>query len=272
MAHATATDGTQIYFDVIGEEGPWTVLIQGLGLSSRFWGDVPKTLPGQRVLLVDNRGTGRSGKAFWPYAMATLADDVVSAMDAAGARTGVVCGISMGGMIAQHIAARHPARVEGLVLLATTPGVPWGVPPGPGTVALLSTLGFKSSLRSRRDTFRKLFFGGRAREDGERLVDELLQQWAPLLHDEIADPHTFMLQLVAASGHVMPWALSAFAGPVHVVHGAADEVIPSANAARMRLLFGQATVEELPNVGHAVPFEDRDVIRRGVAQVRSVAH
>ena len=57
-----------------------------------------------------------------PYAVADMAADALGVLDALGVAQAHVCGASMGGMIAQHLAAGHPTRVKGLTLLMTTTG------------------------------------------------------------------------------------------------------------------------------------------------------
>jgi pimeloyl-ACP methyl ester carboxylesterase len=87
MAYAFGRHGNRIYYETRGDTGPWVVLIQGLGLSSRFWFDQPERLlaatPSYRVLLVDNRGVGRSDRAAHAFRVADMADDVAAAMRAA---------------------------------------------------------------------------------------------------------------------------------------------------------------------------------------------
>ena len=134
MPFATARNA-RIHYTVHGDRrGTPVVLLQGLGLSSRFWFDVPELLSEdaetpRRVIAVDNRGTGRSDKPRTPWTMSTMADDVAAVLDDAGVEGAFVVGISMGGMIAQHVALRHPTRVKGLVLLATTAGFLMGALP-----------------------------------------------------------------------------------------------------------------------------------------------
>src|SRR4051812_16527925 len=92
--------GAQIHYTVRGERGrgPAVVLVQGLGLSSRFWFDVPDLLandPGapRYVLAIDNRGTGGSDKPRRPWMMGTMADDVVAVLDHAGVESAFIVGI-----------------------------------------------------------------------------------------------------------------------------------------------------------------------------------
>jgi len=75
------------------------------------------------VIALDNRGAGQSDAPDRPFTLADMADDVVALMDELGVRTAHICGASMGGMIAQELALKHPERVLTLQLHCTTSGV-----------------------------------------------------------------------------------------------------------------------------------------------------
>jgi pimeloyl-ACP methyl ester carboxylesterase len=72
-----------------------------------------------RIVIVENRGSGRSAKPEGPYSTEMMAEDAVALMDNLGIEAGHIIGKSMGGMIAQWIAARWPSRVRSLVLAST---------------------------------------------------------------------------------------------------------------------------------------------------------
>ena len=96
------------------------VLVMGFGGDHLAWGlQTPAFAEKYRVIAFDNRGVGQSDAPDQPYSTAMMADDTVGLMDALGIDRAHVCGVSMGGMIAQEIALRHPARVRTLQLHAT---------------------------------------------------------------------------------------------------------------------------------------------------------
>jgi len=114
-------------------------LIQGLGYGRWSWEPlVPGLAERYRVLWFDNRGIGDSDKPEGPYTARLMADDALQVLDEAGVERAHVLGASLGGMIAQEVAAGAPQRVDKLVLCCTTPGGAATVPMPDVTVRLFS--------------------------------------------------------------------------------------------------------------------------------------
>jgi 3-oxoadipate enol-lactonase len=114
--------GTNIYWDEQGS-GPPVLLIMGLSFTHEMWFRVLPFLVGNyRTIYFDNRGMGRSGVPRGPYRMSLMAQDAAAVLDAAGVSAAHVVGASMGGMIAQELALRHPHRVLSLLLGCTSFG------------------------------------------------------------------------------------------------------------------------------------------------------
>jgi pimeloyl-ACP methyl ester carboxylesterase len=110
------------------------LLIAGLGLDgSSWWRSVVGFAERFRVY----RGLGRSGRAPLYSTTDDLADDAAAVLDAAEVESGLVYGLSLGGMAAQRLVLSHPGRVSANVLGATRADGDGVVRPGPATVANL---------------------------------------------------------------------------------------------------------------------------------------
>jgi 3-oxoadipate enol-lactonase len=132
VSFAHATDGTALYYEVNGRGEDVLVLIAGQSNNHHWW-DVarPDFDADFRTVVFDHRGTGRSDKPESGYDTRVFATDVVAILDDAGVARAHVYGTSMGGRVAQWLAADHPARVRRLVLGCTSPGLPHGVERSP---------------------------------------------------------------------------------------------------------------------------------------------
>jgi 3-oxoadipate enol-lactonase len=107
-------------FYVEAGTGDPLVLVMGFGGDHLAWAlQIPAFAGRYRVIALDNRGVGQTDAPDIPYTTPMMADDTVGLLDALGIERAHVCGVSMGGMIAQEIALRHPARVRTLQLHAT---------------------------------------------------------------------------------------------------------------------------------------------------------
>lgn len=263
--------GARIHYTVVGDrQGPAVVLLQGLGLSSRFWFDVPEILASdpaspRLVVTLDNRGTGKSDKPRGVWTMGTMADDVVAVLDDAGIDRAFLVGISMGGMIAQHCALRHPSRVRGLVLLATTAGFLAGALPEARALLRLLSLPF-GGRRASKNLVRLLLPESKWDRAGE-----IFRDWPKAMRDDPTAPATFAAHLFAASTHLVGSRLRHIECPVIVVAGKDDRLIPLRNAQVLAERIRRAELEVIEDAAHAVFADDRDLIRRMVHRLeRSV--
>ncbi len=113
--------GVTLAYHVTGEGEP-VVLVAGCGQPAMSWdlGIAPALVAGgYQVVTFDNRGVGPSSSPPAPYSVATMVEDTVGLLDHLGLDRVRMAGHSMGGWIAEVLAARHPDRVEAVALLGS---------------------------------------------------------------------------------------------------------------------------------------------------------
>jgi pimeloyl-ACP methyl ester carboxylesterase len=117
-------------YRVVGS-GPPLVLIMGYGWTMEGWDPrlVHALARHHRVVMFDNSGIGRTHELPGTFSIDAMADQTSALIDTLGLGRPDVLGWSMGGMIAQALAVRHPAQVRRLVLCATYPGTGQAVMP-----------------------------------------------------------------------------------------------------------------------------------------------
>lgn len=121
MPHVRSTDGVRLHYRESGRRsGPPVLMIQGLGADKNLWNLQCLALaPRYRTIAFDNRGAGRSDKPYGAYSLEQMATDAAAVLDHAGVESAHVIGASMGGVISQILALRHPERVRSLTLACT---------------------------------------------------------------------------------------------------------------------------------------------------------
>jgi 3-oxoadipate enol-lactonase len=244
-------DGCCLHHEVLGRsDAPPLLLVMGLGLCSLAWDDLPERLARRfRVILLDNRGVGRSTAAKGRFRIADLADDAVKVLDAHLVPRAFVFGISMGGMIAQEIALRHPERVRGLCLGATFASH-WRSQKPELSVArdlLLAGLVSRSPERMARLLVSDEFYA-RNRERFDAWIDGMRPAPLSVEHRQVA----------AIVRHEAYRRLKGLAIPTLVVSGDRDRLVPVENSRTLARIIPGARYVELPGAGHAFPFERPD--------------
>jgi pimeloyl-ACP methyl ester carboxylesterase len=269
----THIDGIELYWEAHGSGDP-LLLIMGLAADSLAWMfQLPAFSERYRTVVFDNRGVGRSGKPAGPYSIARMADDAAAVLDAAGVERAHVVGVSMGGMIAQELALRHPSRVRGLVLGCTY------AKPDAGVERQL-----ESSLA---------FFGGSRGADGAIRVD--LGNVDPMMFFQHLLPTVFNAQFImtelpklmqvfsgalqygfsmdailaqvgATQAHDTLERLGRIAAPTLVLTGDSDLLIPPTCSDTLAARIPGAKLAKIPGGSHGFNFETPDVFNQAVLE------
>lgn len=261
---SAAANGIDIVYESFGSpEGRPLLLIMGLGAQMIQWDEEFCGLlaeQGHHVVRFDNRDTGLSthfhdagvparGEPA-PYLLEDMADDAAGLMDVLGWTSAHVVGASMGGMIAQALAIRHPDRVLTLTSIMSTPG-PAVAPPTQQAMAALMSPPPTDRAAAMEASVRTWSVIG---SPGYDLDAELIKERAGRAYDRCFDPAGTARQLAAINGS--PDRRAKLAGlriPALVLHGEADPLVPLAG--------GQATAEAIPGarlvtypgMGHDLP-------------------
>ncbi|HZP43356.1 MAG TPA: alpha/beta fold hydrolase [Candidatus Binatia bacterium] len=261
----------ELYYEEHGHGDP-LLLVMGLAADSTAWlFQVPAFSERYRTIVFDNRGVGRSSKPPGPYTIHQMADDAVGLFDALGVDRAHVVGVSMGGMIAQEMALRHPARVRGLVLACTYPEPDAEIE------------------RARRFSISQ--FGGSVTAEGETRID--ISALDPMMFFQHLLPRVFnqsyldrelpkllqifsgalqwgfsmqaiLGQVEAVMGHRATDRLHQIGSPTLVITGDADLLIPPANSEILARHIPGAKLVKVPGGSHGFNFETPDVFNREV--------
>jgi len=254
-AYATS-DGLRIAYEVRRSRWrrrPWMVLVQGLGFDRSGWDPVAKGLAERFALvLVDNRGSGRSDQPGRRLAVADMARDVLAVLDAAGVPRATVVGASLGGMIAQEVAILDGSRVASLVLACTTPGWPFAYPMPAETAALLGAIGRMPADEALRRNVENALG-----PDTVRHRPELVEQLVAHRRARREGGGGWYAQLAAGArfGDLRQGSITA---PTLVLHGTEDRVVDPRNARLLADRIPHARLEMLPGLGHLFFWEAPD--------------
>lgn len=233
---------------------PWLVLIMGMGLDRFGWEPVLRRLRRHfRLVLVDNRGSGHSERPAGSFTVADMAGDIVAVLDAAGIGRAHVLGASLGGMVAQELAIRHPERVGGLVLACTAPGWPSGYPMPAASMRLIArTAGLTAEVGRRRHTENAL--SPRTVRERPELVTRLLE----LQGARPADSGALSAQAAAGARYAGRLRQGRIQARTLVLHGGADAVVDPRNGSLLAGRIPGAQLVTFPGLGHLLFWEDPD--------------
>lgn len=269
-------NGIQIEYETFGDlSGRPLLLIIGLGAQMIHWDDdlcKDFAARGHYVIRFDNRDVGLStkfGKAGVPnlpeifgkllrgeevkpaYTLDDMANDAVALLDALHIPKGHVCGMSMGGMIAQTIAIRRPERVLSLTSIYSTTGNPQVPQPKPEIVALLT-----APPPEERQAFIEHMLGVMKAISGSGFPPD--EPWTRKIMGETYDrsfyPEGVARQLVAilTQGNRVP-ALSSVKVPSLVIHGTSDPLVSVEGGKDTARAIPGAELMLIEGMGHDLP-------------------
>jgi len=281
----------RIHYETHGPlDGEPVVLLMGQMMQLNAWPEKfvdGLVKAGHRVVLVDNRDIGHSTKlagvavdsdaavaatltgrrAPAPYSLGDMADDVAGLLEHLNIPQAQVVGQSMGGMIAQEIAIRHPEKVRSVVSLSSMTGDPTAMQSTPeAMLAVTSVPAFTGDPEADRDVFIEhsvvyQAFASRKYRDDERSKAAAAASWDRAAPDEGSFPR--QLAAIYASGD-RTQALATVAaarGPgfLTFVHGTDDTLIcPQAAKHAARRCTPESNAPSLimiKNMGHDLPVE-----------------
>ncbi|MCC3772593.1 alpha/beta fold hydrolase [Streptomyces sp. UNOC14_S4] len=241
--------GGRVYAHVREGDGPALVFLHYWGGSRRTWEPVLRRLdPGQRFVAYDQRGWGDSASVPGPYDLERLADDAQRVVDALGCSRHVLVGHSMGGKVAQMLAARKPEGLAGVVLVAPAPPAPVGV-----TEQIQETVShaYDSEEAVLRSIDLMLTHSGLTPELRRQVVEDSLRAGDQA---RLAWPRRGLVQNVSAG-------VGAIDVPVLVLAGSHDKVDPpSVLADHLLPLIPTASLAVLEGTGHLSPLDVPDQV------------
>jgi len=246
MPTVTVSD-ISIYYESHGEGEP-LVLIMGYGGSSGQWfSQIPGLSQEYRVVAFDNRGTGRSDKPDVPYTMQMLAEDVSGLLEALAIDAAHVYGVSMGGMIAQELALRHPDKVLSLILGCTSHGGPNSILADAEALAILfdPERAKVPPEQKARDLVPFLYT--------QKFIDnnpDIVEQYIAKTLEYVTPVLGFRRQAQGIMAHDTYDRLPQIKVPTLVIAGTADRLIPVENSRLIASRMPNAELVLLENVGH----------------------
>jgi pimeloyl-ACP methyl ester carboxylesterase len=220
--------------------GPPLVLMHGNEADHAMFDALVEYFAGTfTVFAYDQRDCGQTENPAESYTLADLGDDAAALIAALRLPRAHVYGSSFGGLVAQSVAARHPDRVERLVL-----GNTWRAGLSPAVInpeAIRQMAAYRADLAANAAKIAELFFPKTYIEQRPSIVD--MFRGNPRSDDKRARRSAVMAQTVAAD-------LSHFPRPVLLLTGAEDRVIPPAATAALASTIPDARLVSLDGIGH----------------------
>jgi pimeloyl-ACP methyl ester carboxylesterase len=271
-------NGLRFEYESFGERGARPLLlVMGLGAQMLLWDDEfcdALAGRGHYVVRFDNRDVGLSSKLeaagvpnvleliqkagagqtlAVPYTLDDMADDAAGVLEALDLASAHVCGASMGGMIAQTLAIRHPQRVRSLTSIMSTTGdasLPQAAPEAMAALLAPPPTTRAEAIEHHAKTWRVIG------SPGFPFDEERIRARGGALYDRSFYPIGTARQLAAILAHgSRRAALARVTAPTLVIHGAADPLVPLAGGRDTAEAIPGAELLVIEGMGHDLPPE-----------------
>jgi len=240
------------------------LFLHAFPLDHRMWSAQESLAEHFRLIMPDQRGFGGSHSSGGPASIEQLADDAVAILDALHVdEPAIVCGCSMGGYVAQHVAIRHPARVHALVLVDTKleADTPEARAARVDLAAKVQRLG--TEIVAEAMVPRLLARVTAASEmPRRREIENLLNG---LINEQPVSTIVAALSALAARPD-MTEAMRGCCVPTLLVVGAEDQITPPECLIRAENIIPEARLLIVPHTGHMTPLETPAVFNAAVVE------
>jgi pimeloyl-ACP methyl ester carboxylesterase len=259
MPHADL-NGIEIHYDVHGEGDP-LICVHGLACDRRAWAmQIEPFSAHYKAVFFDNRDVGQSSLAANGYSTADMAGDVLALADHLEFDSFHLLGISLGGMVSQHVALQAPERVRTLTLAVTHGGVQKA---GQLRGHLLGAYARHLPREDQIDNLLYLCYTEAFFEDDEMyafMKNALLENPYP------QPPEAFARQAAAGAGHDVRDRLGELTMPVHVIGAERDLMIPAWKSRELASLNPGSKLTIIDGQGHGVMWEGAEAFNEAVTE------
>jgi pimeloyl-ACP methyl ester carboxylesterase len=261
-----SVDGVELCLEAFGDpRDPTVLLIGGAAASMDYWdAELCRRLAGagRHVVRYDHRDTGRStaSPAGSPaYSADDLTTDPLRLLDALGVARAHLAGVSMGGGIAQSLAAHHPDRVLGITLIATSPAgsrtrdrpLP---PPHPRVAATFADPAPEPAWGDRQAVVEHLVESARPYAGSLGFDEQRERRLAGAMVDRTPDMRAATTNHWIAVGDTdVPFRMADIAAPTLVLHGTDDPAFPFPHGEALAAEIPGARLVPLGGMGHEYP-------------------
>jgi len=247
----------QLFHRVSGTGAP-VVLVHAIGCDHTMWDALAADLAqDHRVIRVDVRGHGQSPVTPRPYTLEMLADDIAALFDEMGVSRAHYVGLSMGGMIGQAFALRHPRRLDRLVIANGTSS--YG-PEGAAMWRARAKAVEDGGLEAIRDMVAARYFSDAFRASHESVVSEVMQKF-------VRTPREGYLGCCDAIARLdFSRDLARIAVPTLVIAGGLDAGTPPAMSEAIARGIPGASLEVIPGAAHLAAVEAPEAFNGAVRQ------